>query len=61
MPSLDRIGGLVNATLLIGGAEDSIVPIDQSLAIFKAAPHPKEFLIVAGADHNDVSLVGGHR
>jgi fermentation-respiration switch protein FrsA (DUF1100 family) len=58
-PSLDRIGGVVTATLVIGGAEDSIVPVDQSRAIFEAAPHPKELMMVAGADHNDLPLVSG--
>ncbi len=40
-PSLDRIGGLTTATLVIAGSEDSIVPIDQSRAIFAAAPEPE--------------------
>ncbi|NIA26041.1 MAG: alpha/beta fold hydrolase [Gammaproteobacteria bacterium] len=58
-PSLDRIGDVATATLVIGGAEDSIVPLDQSRAIFEAAPHPKELVIVSGADHNDLLLVAG--
>jgi fermentation-respiration switch protein FrsA (DUF1100 family) len=47
------------ATLVIGGAGDTIVPIDQSRSIFEAAPHPKELVIIAGADHNDLPLVAG--
>lgn len=58
-PSLERIGGVATATLVIGGAGDTIVPIDQTRAIFEAAPHPKELVIVAGADHNDSVLVAG--
>jgi len=58
-PSLERISGVATATLVIGGAGDTIVPIDQSRAIFEAAPHPKELVIVAGADHNDFVLVAG--
>jgi fermentation-respiration switch protein FrsA (DUF1100 family) len=58
-PSLDRIGGVTSAILVIVGAEDSIVPIDQSRSIFEAAPHPKELVVVAGADHNDFVLVAG--
>ncbi|GBE23257.1 MAG TPA: alpha/beta hydrolase [Actinobacteria bacterium] len=58
-PTLDRIGAVATATLVIGGAVDSIVPIDQSRAIFEAAPHPKELVIVPGADHNDLPLVAG--
>jgi len=58
-PSLDRIGRVASPTLVIGGVKDSIVPIEQSRAIFEAAPHPRELLIVVGADHNDLALVAG--
>jgi fermentation-respiration switch protein FrsA (DUF1100 family) len=58
-PSLERIGGVATATLVIAGAGDTIVPLDQSRAIFEAAPHPKELVIIAGADHNDLPLVAG--
>ena len=58
-PSLDRIGGLRTATLVIAGSADSIVPVDQSRAIFAAAPEPKDLKIIAGADHNDLALVAG--
>ena len=58
-PSIDRIDQVRAATLVIAGSEDSIVPIDQSRAIFEAAPDPKELVIVAGADHNDFTLVSG--
>lgn len=58
-PSLERIGGVATATLVIAGAGDTIVPIDQSRAIFEAAPHPKELVIIAEADHNDLPLVAG--
>jgi fermentation-respiration switch protein FrsA (DUF1100 family) len=58
-PSLERIGGVATATLVIAGAGDTIVPIDQSRAIFEAAPHPKELVIITGADHNDLPLVAG--
>ncbi len=58
-PSIDRIGGVATATLVIGGSEDSIVPIEQSRALFEAAPSPKELVIVSGADHNDFELVTG--
>lgn len=58
-PSIDRIGRVSTATFVIAGAEDSVVPVDQSRAIFDAAPHPKKLLIIAGADHNDSALSTG--
>lgn len=58
-PSIDRVDQVRTATLVIAGSEDSIVPIDQSRAIFEAAPDPKELVIVSGADHNDFALVSG--
>jgi len=58
-PSLDRVGRLNTATLVIAGDSDSVVPIDHSRAIFEAAPFPKEMVIIVGADHNDLPLVSG--
>lgn len=58
-PSIDRIGGIGTATLVIAGTDDSIVPIEQSRAIFEAAPDPKDLVMVAGADHNDFALTAG--
>jgi fermentation-respiration switch protein FrsA (DUF1100 family) len=58
-PSIDQIVDVGTATLVIAGTDDSIVPIEQSRAIFEAAPHPKELVIVAGADHNDFALTAG--
>jgi fermentation-respiration switch protein FrsA (DUF1100 family) len=58
-PSLDRVDSLSTSTLVIAGDSDSIVPINQSRAIYEAAPFPKELVIIAGADHNDLPLVSG--
>jgi len=60
-PSLDRVGRLTTSILVIAGDSDSVVPIDQSRAIYEAAPFPKELVIIAGADHNDVPLVSGEQ
>ena len=58
-PSIDRIGRVGTATLVIAGSEDSVVPLDQSRAIFEGAPHPKKLVIIAGANHNDFALNTG--
>ncbi len=59
-PSIDRIDDVGAPVLVIAGSSDSIVPIDQSLAIHQAAPDPKQLLVVEGADHNDAALADGN-
>lgn len=58
-PSIDRIGGLETAILVIAGDSDTVVPVEQSRALFAAAPAPKELLIFPGLDHNDFALAAG--
>jgi len=58
-PSIDRIGSVAVPTLVVAGDADSIVPIDQSRALYGAAAGPKELLVIPGADHNDAALVAG--
>lgn len=57
--SLERIGYVAAPTLVLAGDADSIVPIGQSQEIYAAAPEPKHFVLVEGADHNDAELVSG--
>ena len=58
-PSIDRIRQIDTPLLVIAGDEDRIVPVEQSRRLYDAAPEPKELLIVAGADHNDLELLAG--
>ena len=58
-PSLEQIRKVAVPTLVIAGSSDSIVPIDQSRAIYDAAPHPKRIVVIDGADHNDHPLATG--
>lgn len=60
-PSLDRIACIRTPLLVVAGARDSIVPAEQSRALFEAAPGPKQFLLIDGAGHNDVALTAGSR
>ena len=57
--SIDRIAKVATPTLVIAGSVDSIIPIDQSQAIYAAVPLRKELLVIEGADHNDADLVAG--
>jgi fermentation-respiration switch protein FrsA (DUF1100 family) len=45
--------------LSIHGADDTLIPPARGRALFDAAPGPKEWWLVPGADHNDVIDVAG--
>ena len=57
--ALSRIREVRCPILFIHGDRDSIVPLRFGRALHDAAPEPKEWLEVAGADHNDLPWVGG--
>jgi pimeloyl-ACP methyl ester carboxylesterase len=46
-------------TVVIYGAQDTIVPPEQSRAVAAAAGGPVRTVEVAGADHNDPALLVG--
>ena len=57
-PSLAHIIGLTVPLLVIAGDRDTIVPTSLSRRLFDAAPEPKRFVLIPGADHNDPQLLG---
>jgi fermentation-respiration switch protein FrsA (DUF1100 family) len=57
--NLNRVGDVEAPLLVITGTEDSIVPSEQSEAVYQAANQPKEILLVDGANHNDTALLDG--
>jgi fermentation-respiration switch protein FrsA (DUF1100 family) len=57
--SASRIGKVTVPKLFIHGDSDSIVPVALGRKLFEAAPEPREWLEVPGADHNDLPWVGG--
>lgn len=57
--SIDKIPSIHCPILVIHGDEDTLIPVDEGLALFEAANEPKEIYIVKGAGHNDVSMVAG--
>jgi hypothetical protein len=58
-PSIDRISRITSPLLVIAGDADRIVPIDDTRALYDAAPEPKRLVVLPGADHNDESLTFG--
>lgn len=57
--NLAKIGRLGAPLLVMHGDRDSVVPFEQGQRLFTAAPEPKRFYRIAGADHNDTYLTGG--
>jgi uncharacterized protein len=52
-------GRLEAPLLVVAGERDRIVPASHSRRLFDAAPQPKRFVLLAGADHNDPELLAG--
>jgi fermentation-respiration switch protein FrsA (DUF1100 family) len=46
---------------VVAGERDRIVPAAHSRRLFDAAPQPKRFVLLPGADHNDLELLAGPR
>jgi hypothetical protein len=57
--TFSKVPGLRMPLLVLHGERDSIVPIAQARRVFEAAPEPKRFFAIPGADHNDTYLAGG--
>ena len=59
MNSLAKIADISIPKLFIHSRQDRVVPFRLGVELFEAAPEPKHFHEVAGADHNNTWLVGG--
>lgn len=57
--SLAVISQLRSRLLVIAGERDRIVPAELSRRLYEAAPQPKTFVSLPGADHNDDELLAG--
>lgn len=58
-PAADWIDGLDAPLLVVVGTDDEIVPTANSRTLFDAAPEPRRYVTVAGANHNDRALLDG--
>jgi uncharacterized protein len=59
--SIEQVGGLRCPVLVVAGDRDGIVPWEQSRRLAEAIAEPKRFVLVPGADHNDLELLAGRR
>ena len=57
--NMAKIGRLRMPLLVLHGDRDGVVPFPLGRRLFEAAPEPKRFYAIPGADHNDTYLVGG--
>ncbi|MBI5582193.1 MAG: alpha/beta hydrolase, partial [Deltaproteobacteria bacterium] len=57
--ALSRLQQVKMPVLVIHGDRDAIVPIALGRRLFEAAPEPREWSEIKGADHNDTYRVGG--
>ena len=57
--SMARVADIRSPLLVIAGTADSIVPYGLSETLYDAAPEPKWFVTIEGADHNDEALFVG--
>jgi uncharacterized protein len=56
--SLEKIGQYHGPLLIIHGTQDTVIPFTMGQTLFARANEPKRFYAVAGADHNEVAVVG---
>jgi fermentation-respiration switch protein FrsA (DUF1100 family) len=57
--SLEKLGEIHCPVMVIHGDADTLIPVEEGLSLFDAAMEPKELFVVAGAGHNDVSMIAG--
>ncbi len=57
--SLDKIGKVTTPILFFHGDCDDIVPLRLGQELYNATKAPKEFIVLAGAGHNDTYFIGG--
>jgi fermentation-respiration switch protein FrsA (DUF1100 family) len=58
-PLIDRLKQIRAPILFVHGDRDDIVPLHLGRQVYEAAPMPKSFYLVEGADHNNLYVVGG--
>lgn len=57
--SLAKIALVRAPVLVIHGTRDRVIPFSMGQKLFQAAPPPKSFLAIEGAEHDDPYVVGG--
>jgi hypothetical protein len=58
-PSIRYIASVGAPLLIIGAAEDRIVPLEMTEQLYEAAAEPKWLVTIEHADHNDYAVLAG--
>lgn len=58
-PNLETVVTVDIPLLVVAGGADSIIPPQQSIDLYQAAPGPKRLMMIEEADHNDFALLAG--
>ena len=59
--SKERIAQVGCPLLVVAAEHDRVVPAELSQALYEAASHPKQLLMIENADHNDYEMLAGDR
>jgi pimeloyl-ACP methyl ester carboxylesterase len=60
-PNVAKIRGVTVPTLIMHGEYDSLLPVTEAYALYENSPaQDKRLVIIPGAEHNDIMMVGGH-
>ncbi len=54
-----KIGQLKIPALFVHGLQDDVVPASMGRRLHEAHPGPKDIMLIPGAGHHDVDLIGG--
>lgn len=57
--AIQKVSSVRIPKLFLHGTEDEVVPFKLGRQLFEAAPEPKEFYAIKGANHNNTYIVGG--
>jgi len=60
-PLVEHLAEVDVPLVVVFGTGDTIVPVEQSRAVARAAPGPVRTVEIASADHNDLALLSGAR
>ena len=55
----EKIANLACPLLVMHGEHDEVIPFEQGIRVYEAAPEPKTFFRIRDAGHNDTYIAGG--
>jgi fermentation-respiration switch protein FrsA (DUF1100 family) len=58
--SVGKLSLVRTPALVVHGEKDDLIPVAQGHALYEAANEPKELMIIRGAGHNNLAIIGGN-